>query len=161
MIRSSAFLASILLAAVAPAQPAKDALPAVQQCPYTPAELGAALGLKFDAGKGFDSPFPGGKEVSCSYPQADGFTTLYVLQMVMSAADLALGQAQYEKMLAGRAVLIAGDRDGARWQLDSYNENNLALLYTRGGARVEVRAAGGRFKVAEMQPKLLKLRRLP
>lgn len=46
-------------------------------------------------------------------------------------------------------------------RLQAPQDNDLALHYSRGTVRIEVRVSGGRFKAAEMQSRLLKLRRVP
>jgi hypothetical protein len=130
----------------------------VSSCPFSPAELSTALDLKVVAGKPSEVPFPGGKMVSCTYEQSGGFTTVTVtLTYAASAADLA----SMDRVVGSGLVAIKGDPDNARWQTNQYEENNVALHYTRGTVRTEIRVVGGRFKAAEMQPRLLKLRRVP
>lgn len=154
-------LFAVLLAGASSAAPAAPALPKATACPYTPAEVTAALGVSVKAGQPDEMPFPGGVEYSCSYGQTDGFLTLWVSQTVMSLADQQKGDAYYQQSLAGNTNAIAGDPDRARWQLDAYDPKNVALHYTRGTHRVAVRVTGGPFKADALQPKLLRLRRLP
>ncbi len=145
----------------APAPAATAALPKAVTCPYTPAEVIAALGVSVKAGKPYQMPFPGGINYSCAYGQSDGHMTLWVEQMVMSAADQQKGNAYYQQTLAGKTTAIPRDPDGARWQLDPYDDKSVALHYLRGTHRITIRVNGGSLKAAAMQPKLLGLRRLP
>lgn len=133
-----------------------------ESCPYTVEEIQSALGLKVKPPKVSEAAFPGGKEVSCDYAATDvWFTSLLVKLTSIAPKDFASSMATLDKFLAGKSTPIEGDKDGAKWQIDPYDESNLALHYSRGYVRTEVRAFGGKFKTAEMQAKLLKLRRVP
>ena len=136
-------------------------LPKAAPCPYTSAEVAAALGVTVKPGDPGEMPFPGGVDYSCSYAQSNGSLTLTISQMVMSAADQQKGNAYYQQTLAGKTTAIPRDPDGARWQLDPYDDKSVALHYLRGTHRITIRVNGGSLKAAAMQPKLLGLRRLP
>ncbi len=143
-----------------PAEP--PSTPSSASCPYTAEEIHTVLGLKVKPPKVSEEAFPGGKQVSCDYAATDAwFTSLHVKLTSIAPKDFASSMATLDKFLAGKSTSIEGDKDSAKWQIDPYDESNLALHYTRGYVRTEVRAFGGKFKTAEMQAKLLKLRRVP
>jgi len=164
---AAAAQASLVVAAApaaakpAPKPPATAALPKATACPYTPAEVAAALGVSVKAGAPSETPFPGGVDYGCAYDQTAGHMTLWVQQMVMSAADQRAGDAPFQQTLAGQLTAIPRDPDGARWQLDPYDPRSVALHYLRGTHRVTIRLTGGNLKAEALQPKLLRLRRLP
>ncbi len=141
------------------ADPSPD--PVGAECPYTPEEIQAALGFQVKAGVGETVEFPGGRNISCSYEPVTGFTVVYVDRMIMDAADPASSAAAFERSLAGKVERIPGDADGAAWQLSEFDANSVALHYLRGGQIVGVRVNGGSFKAPDMQPGLLRLRRVP
>jgi hypothetical protein len=149
-----------LIPSFAFAQPA-PALPKANPCPYTAAQVSAALGVKVAEGRPSEMPFPGGVEYSCTFEQQGGFMAFYVQQMVMSVADQQKGDAYWQQTLAGKSTAIAGDPDGARWQLDPYNAKTLALHYLRGTHRVTLRVVSAPAQAEAMKPKLLALKRLP
>jgi len=150
-----AFAVASAFAAPAPA------LPAVEPCPYNVGELAVTLGMGFKAGVGKSTPIPGGVKTTCSYAPADGYMSLVLKQTVMSPADHQSGAAAFARTLTSPLAPIQGDADGASWQMDPYSPNNVALHYLRGTHRIELRAQGGVKKASVIQPKLLRLRRLP
>jgi len=147
----------------APTSPSAGGQPASLSCPYKPGDLTRALGLKFGEAERSEAAFPGGKMVTCTYSEASpGFTTLLVGFTVMAAKDFAASMVQLDRNATGKTTPIPGDADGARWKLDQYDENRVALIYDRGGTtRTEISMYGGRFKAKDVQPKLLKLKRVP
>jgi len=150
-------LGIVLDAAAAPV----PALPAVEPCPYNVGELAVTLGMSFKAGVGKSTPIPGGVQTTCAYAPSDGYMTLLLKQTVLAPADHQQRAAAFAATLTSPLAPIANDPDGASWQLDPYSPNNVALHYQRGTHRIELRAQGGVKKASTVQPKLLRLRRLP
>ena len=151
-LRRSAALLCVLLANAAFAAPVA--------CPYTPAELAASFGKAFRGGKAQTATVPGGTQATCTYQQDRSSLVLTMMQTAKAESVLRREQAAFEQGLTGKLAPIAADPDGATWQTDIYQPNFMALHYRRGGNRVELRVTGASFRVAEMQPKLLRLRRL-
>jgi hypothetical protein len=156
----------------AAAKPATPPAPAAEPdktkgCPYTDAELGAALGMKLIAGQGDKMPFPGGVSLSCTYSEVGGFGVVYVNQIVMPHDKLWAGEKEFSKRLAGKVEYIRGDPDLARWQSGQGDLTGVVLHYIRDGVQVEVRVMPGASfmkdpkKVEDMKARVLKLRRLP
>jgi hypothetical protein len=129
-------------------------------CPYTPAEIEAALGLKVNAGEAADMEFPAGRDVGCLYQVVGGSTTLAVRQTWDPTGSTG---AQTAAAKAGRTEVIPGDPDGARWEIGGGDEGEprLALSYTRGKVQTLVLIHGRSFREPDMQPKVLELRRVP
>ena len=129
-------------------------------CPYAPSELAASFSAAFRAGVGKQSAVPGGTQYSCSYRQDRGNLTLTVTQTVLPAAEHKRLRPEFEKGLVGKLTPMGGDPDGAKWQMDPYAPNFIALHYLHGSNRVELKLTGGYLRTEVMQPKLLRLRRL-
>jgi hypothetical protein len=129
-------------------------------CPYTPAELAASFGKAFRGGEGETKAIPGGSQATCVYAQDRSSVTLTVVQTVLSEAEHRRRTPEFEKGLSGKLTPMAADPDAAKWQLDPYAPNSMSLHYLRGTKRVELRVAGGYLRPAEVQPKMLRLRRL-
>lgn len=150
-------------AAPAPAPQAGTA-PDTSACPFTPAELRAALGLDVKDGRaGPSRPFSGGTSMSCQYePTAFGAPALIVNQIAMTnPADA--NPDTYLRQLAGAMQPVPGDPDRAHWQGNQGDLTNATLHYARRGVIVEARVTIGprdpNFQA--MRDKLVKLRRLP
>jgi hypothetical protein len=146
--------------AKAAANPFKESAAA---CPYTAAELSAALGVPFLEGRGTEYSFATGKSLSCQYTPARGFVHVAVNRQVMTAGDPKVNRASLERMLAGKVEPVAGDPDGAKWQVGQGDLTNVTLHYFRGNTGTEIRVSGVNMKdaaaVAAMRAKVLKLRR--
>lgn len=160
-MRGALLALSFALAPVVAAAPAPMALPAVEPCPYNVGELAVTFGMGFKAGVGKSAPVPGGVQTTCTYAPADGYMSLILKQTVMAPADHQRGAAAFARILTSPLLPIQGDADGASWQMDPYSPNNVALHYLRGTHRIELRAQGGVKKASVIQPKILRLRRLP
>jgi hypothetical protein len=161
----SPFLLALAVTASLAAGPAAGQEPvtpaSLVPCPYTPEEIEAALGLRVNAGEAADMEFPAGRDVGCLYQLVGGSTTLAVRQTWDPTGSL--GAAQTAAAKRGRTKAIAGDPDGARWKIGGGDEGEprVELSYTRGKVQTRVLVHGRSFRVPEMQPRLLKLRRVP
>lgn len=157
--------ASAKTASTAPAAPAASAPSTAQVCPYTPKELGAALGITLEAGKGREMKFAGGGRYTCTYGEARGIRSVMTTQTVMSAADWARSKSTWDKQKAGSFEAIAKDPDGARWQVNQGDLTGVTLLYLRNNSESEVRVNGIDMKnaaaVKAMRDRVLSLRRIP
>lgn len=130
-------------------------------CPYTPEEIEAALGLKVNAGEAADMEFPAGRDVGCLYQVVGGSTTLAVRQTWDPTGSVGAADTSAK---SGRRKAIPGDPDSARWKVGGGNDKDeplVELSYTRGKVQTRVLLHGRSFREAEMQPKLLKLKRVP
>ncbi len=151
-------VALVLLSLLSPAlSPTAGA--ATDACPYTGAELSAALGLSLENGTGTETPFPGGKMMTCEYK---GKATVGVsLSQTKSATSS--DAKMVAKGLQGQA--IAGDPDGAIWVSVMGDSSRLSLSYVRATTHMEFSVVGINSKhEAEAKPmrdKMLKLRRVP
>jgi hypothetical protein len=145
--------------------PAASAPSTAQVCPYSPKELGAALGITLEAGKGREAKFTGGGRYTCTYSEARGIRSVMVTQTVMSAADWAYSKSTWDKQKAGSFEAIAKDPDGARWQVNQGDLTGVTLLYLRNNSESEVRVNGVDMKnaaaVKAMRDRVLALRRIP
>jgi hypothetical protein len=139
---------------------AASAAPELVACAYSPGEIAASFGKVFRNGKGTQTAIPGGTQSTCTYQQDRSSLVLTVVQTVLSEAEHRRRKADFMKSLTGTLTAMAADPDGATWQLDPYAPNFMALHYLHGTKRVELRVTGTYFRVAEMQPKMLRLRRL-
>jgi hypothetical protein len=152
-------------AKAASAAPAAGAPSTTQVCPYTAKELGAALGITLEAGKGREMKFGGGGRYSCTYGEARGVRSVMTTQTVMSAADWAYSKSTWDKQKAGSFEAIAKDADGARWQINQGDLTGVTLVYLRNNSESEVRVNGIDMKnaaaVKTMRDKVLSLRRIP
>lgn len=151
--RNVAFIPGLILSCAAIAG-------APTSCPFTPGEVGAALGSTFKEGKvGFESDFGSGKTLSCRY-EGKGMT-LVVNQTVMKDPTQTRG---WDTRLAGKLEKSGNDPDGAIVQTDQGNNTSPNLHYVRNGDIVELRVLGVGKKspqFASLQRKLHGLRRLP
>jgi hypothetical protein len=129
-------------------------------CPYSPSELGSALGGTFKEGKvGFESDFGTGKTLSCRYEGKD--MTFVVNQTVMKNPTQTQG---WDTRLAGKKENVPNDPDGAVQQTDQGDNTNPNLHYARNGDIVELRVMGvGKRnpQFGTLQKILPTLRRLP
>jgi hypothetical protein len=152
-------MTGLLLPSLAAAQaPAPEKL---EPCPYTPEEIEEALGLKVLPGEAADMKFPDGRDVGCIYEVEGSSTTLAVRQVWSSPGGGSgkLGAVPKE----AREEPIAGDPDGARWTIGggTRGEPRVELRYTRGRVQTRLLIEGRVFREAEIQPKILRLKRVP
>ncbi|MCU0625135.1 MAG: hypothetical protein MUF21_01435 [Gemmatimonadaceae bacterium] len=154
-------IAALLAApAVAVAQPA-----AFKPCPFTPAELQAALGVSFAAGTS-RPPLEAGtlKMHSCRY-ESKNYTLQVTSQVYANPADAR----KATMILAGTLVPIPRDPDGAVYQEGQGDNTDPAVHYARNGVATELRVMGLYYtdrskKTAAMvalREKLARLRRVP
>lgn len=145
--------------ALAQAQPFDKAK--LVACPYTVVELKSALGIEVKPGKGNEQPYPEGRLLGCSYSGMAGGPSLFVSQTWIPSKILTETQQSMDRYATGQFTAITRDADGARWLSDGQQKNQLALVYTRGNVRSELRLVGGTPLAADAQARMLKLRRVP
>jgi hypothetical protein len=149
----------------APAAAAPAVKPNPAACVFTTAELKAALGFDVDSGNGTELPFSGGTSLSCTYsePRPKGFRSVTVNRTVMTTGSSADNAKSQRAILAGRLEPIAGDPDGAGWQVGQGDLTDVTLHYWRNNVGTEVRVGGvvskGAAAVTAMRRNVLKLRR--
>lgn len=134
-------------------------------CPFTPAELQAALGEKFEDGRpGMAFAVSGIDARSCQY-SSRRWSLRVGTQVYRNAADAK----KFGTALAGKLVPVAGDPDGAVFQEGQGDNTSPTVWYERRGVVVELRIGGIWYsdpsrRQAEMEAlraRLLKLRRVP
>ena len=121
-------------------------------CPFTPAEIESALGVSVEDGQAADMSWPGGRDVGCLYAVKGSDTVLSVRQTWDPANAGSANQ-------TSRA--IPGDPDGARWETVGKDKPSVGLIYARGKARTRVLVYGDTIRESDMQPRLLRLKRVP
>jgi len=128
-------------------------------CPYTPEEIEAALGLQVSPGEAAYMESPAGRDVGCLYTVVGGSTTVAVRQ---TWDPNGAGKAEAVAPKGARGEVIPGEPDGASWRIGGDdNEPRLELLYTRGKVQTRLLVHGRSFREPEMQPRVLKLKRVP
>lgn len=129
-------------------------------CPFTAAEIESALELRVEESQAADMTFPDGRDVGCSYVMKKSSTVLSVRQTWDPANN---GSQTATKRAGYRFRRIAGDPDAAVWQLGEKDKDrgDVSLIYSRGKVKTKVMVYGGTFRNSDMQPKLLKLKRVP
>mgnify|MGYP001589451744 CR=1 FL=1 len=161
----SCFLSISPVAAEQPVTPAT-----LQPCPFTAAEVEEALGLVVDLAEVSDVTFPSGRDVGCYYTFKDSLTVLAVRQIWDPSGTEILAPAVRKEAPphpgpgghgGGRVEPIPGDPDGARWEHGPEGEPDISLSYGRRHASTKIIAYGTTFRNADMQPKLLRLKRVP
>ncbi len=153
----------IVAGAATPVAAQGKAAPRVAACPYTAAELGAALGFAVaDGTPGREDAYPGGRMLHCRY-EAKGSGTFLVTFNLLVMDDANSKDASYLKMMAGKMEPIPADPDGAMFQADQGDLTNATLHYLRRGVTVEARVWAGPKdpKFGVIRDKLAKLRRVP
>ncbi|KPF69956.1 hypothetical protein IP84_03520 [beta proteobacterium AAP99] len=135
-------------------------------CPFTAAEVGAALGTKFEEGKaGKETPFGAGSvSRGCRYESKN-----YTLMVNSIVYGTPVQAKDAFKPMAGRLKPVAGDPDGAMLQEGQGDLTSPTVHYLRGAQHTELRILGiyysdpGKKDAAlkDFQGKLLKLRRVP
>ncbi|HEV8581372.1 MAG TPA: hypothetical protein VGX68_20085 [Thermoanaerobaculia bacterium] len=144
-----------------PAEAEEPVTPAsLVPCPYTPEEIEAALGVKVNPGEAADMEFPAGRDVGCLYQVVGGSTTIAVRQTWDPTGSISSPQSATKK---GKPEPIPGDPDGASWNVGGGkdDEPQLELSYKRGKVQTRFLIHGRSFRETEMQPKVLKLKRVP
>ena len=111
----------------------------LRPCPFTPAEIEAALGVSVEEGQVADMTWPGGRDVGCLYVVKGSETVLSVRQT-------------WDPGKAAQAAVTKTGADG---------KPSVELTYGRGNVRTRVLLHGGAFDEADMQPKILKLKKVP
>ena len=111
----------------------------LRPCPFTAAEIGDALGLSVEEGQVADMTWQGGRDVGCLYVVKGSETVLSVRQT-------------WDPGKAAQAAVTKTGADG---------KPSVELTYGRGNVRTRVLLHGGAFDEADMQPKILKLKKVP
>lgn len=124
-------------------------------CPFTPAEIESALGVSVEDGQAADMSFPGGRDVGCLYAVKGSDTVLSVRQTWDAANQGAV------KLAEGGLQAIPGDPDGAQWKAGGKDKPSVGLIYARGKVRTRVLIYGDTVRESDMQPRLLRLKRVP
>ncbi|HET7773555.1 MAG TPA: hypothetical protein VFK82_06995 [Burkholderiaceae bacterium] len=135
-------------------------------CPFTAAEVGAALGTQFEEGKaGMEIPFGAGSVMrDCRYSSKQ-----YSLMVKTIVYGTPVQAKDAFKPMAGKLKPVAGDPDGALLQEGQGDLTSPTVHYLRGAQHTELRILGTYYsdpgkKAAALkafQDKLLKLRRVP
>jgi hypothetical protein len=128
-------------------------------CPFTPAEVESALGVRVEDGQAADMSWPGGRDVGCLYAVQGSDTVLSVRQIWDPANAGSVNQASARP--AGGLQAIPGDPDGAKWKAGGKDDPSVELLYERGKVRTRVLIHGATIRESDMQPRLLRLKRVP
>lgn len=151
----------ILLVAVLGAAQATE----VPVCPFTPAELQAKLGVKFEEGRAEPAYGTLGIEArACKY-SSKNWSVRVGTQTYKTPADAK----KFGLTLAGKLLPLPGDSDGAVFQEGQGDNTAPALWYERQGTVVSLRISGVWYgdaskRQAEMESlrqKLATLRRVP
>ena len=133
----------------------------MKACALTPADIKAALDLDVKPGKPQETPYPGGKSFYCAYDFTSGMGHIGLRQDWIPLDSLAASLREMDKLVAGKKEGVSSDPDKAIVIIDQYMEGKITLSYVRTNVRTEVLVMGSGFKARDMQPKLLKLKRVP
>ena len=133
----------------------------MKACALTPADIKAALDLDVKPGKPQETPYPGGKSFNCAYDFTSGMGHIGLRQDWIPLDSLAASLREMDKLVAGKKEGVSSDPDKAIVIIDQYMEGKITLSYVRTNVRTEVLVMGSGFKARDMQPKLLKLKRVP
>lgn len=128
-------------------------------CAWSPAEVEAVLGPKVSRREAADMKTPAGRDVGCVYT-FDGSSIEVSIRQTWDPANSGSAPAA-AKGAEGDRKAIPGDPDGAAWKAGPSGERRLELTYSRGKVRTTVVVRGGTFLDEDMQPRLLRLRRVP
>ena len=126
----------------------------LEPCPFTPDEIQSALEVSVEKGEAADMKSPGVRDVGCLYPVKDTSMVISVRQTWDPANETS-------KSAETALQAIPGDPDHAAWKSGGKEEPSVELSYTRGKVRTQVLVHGGAFQELEMQPKMLRLKRVP
>jgi hypothetical protein len=147
---------TLFLGAISPALAQGPLTPAsLSPCPFTPVEIESALGVSVEEGQAADMSFPGGRDVGCLYPVQGSDTVLSVRQTWDTASQGAA------KLPERGLQAIPGDPDGAQWKAGGKDKPSIGLIYARGKVRTRVLIYGDTIRESDMQPRLLRLKRVP
>jgi hypothetical protein len=126
----------------------------LEPCPFTPDEIQSALEVSVEKGEAAEMNSPGVRDVGCLYPIKDTSTVISVRQTWDPANETS-------KSAEVGLQSVPGDPDNAKWKAGGKDESSVELTYTRGKVRTKVLVHGGAFQESEMQPKMLRLKRVP
>lgn len=131
-------------AAPPPPSPAPPELrPSPRACAYSDAELTRALGFRVNAGTGTElAAGADATSFSCTWKEASGVRSVILNRTVVTSADPRHALGSTPRVLAGRLEPIAGDADGAAWQVEQGDLTGVTLHYVRGNAATELRVMG-------------------
>jgi hypothetical protein len=125
-------------------------------CPYTPAEIEAALGIGVSPGESSDMKFPGGRDVGCIYTKVGGSTQVVIRQVWDPSSQASVAGAKKGKP-------VPGDPDGAETTRGGGRDGGprVELRYHRDKVQVMLAVDGRSFVEADIEPKLIRMRRVP
>lgn len=156
---------SLALALLLPLSGAAQS-PAVQPCAFTPAELDAVLGERFEAGvPGQPVRASSLTMQSCQY-NARRYSVRVATTVYQRPED---AKQHLSVMLAGTKVPIPNDPDGAVFQEGQGDNTDPVVAYARGTVAVEIRIMGVFYDspsnrmatLRTLRAKLATLRRIP
>lgn len=155
-----AALSLLVTAGVPSAAGAEPITPAsLTPCPFTREEIAAALGIDVEQGEAADMKFPGGRDVACLYP-VKGSQTVVTVRQIFDPAAQGSSNAKAPSLEAGYHA-IPGDPDQAAVKSGRPEERVAELTYARGKVRTRIFVHGITLDREAVQPKLLRLRRVP
>ena len=129
-------------------------------CVFSAAEVSAALGAPYAAGKDDTDPRSAAALHSCSYEGPDhAALVVHVGLLGDNAATIATSKRMMLQTLAGKLTPVADDADGAIFQ-EQPELGTYALHYGRARFLYEVRLMAFSGAAASAREKLLRLRRL-
>ena len=131
---------------------------ALVPCPFTEAEVEAALEVKVEKGEAADMSTPDGRDVGCIYPVKGSEMVLVVRQTWEGGKS---SSAQSTVPAQGEVQAIAGDPDGAWWLIEKKDKPRVELTYSKGKVKTKVIVHGDEFRTEDFQPRILKLKRVP
>jgi hypothetical protein len=143
-------------ATAAPSTPPPSLIP----CPYTPEEIEAELGITVSPGEASDVELqPTGRDVGCIYTKVGGSTEVVIRQVWDPGSNSNAASAMTVKN--GRPV--PGDPDGAETTRGGGRDggHRVELHYHRGRVQVLLAVDGRSFTEDDMEPKIVRLRRVP
>lgn len=143
---------------VRPATAAASPPPSLIPCPYTAAEIEAALGIAVSPGEPSDVELkPAGRDVGCIYTRLGGSTEVVIRQIWDPGSNAA------SAMTVKNGKPVPGDPDGAETTRGGGRDGGprVALYYHRGKVRVTLAVDGRSFTEDDIEPKLVRMRRVP
>lgn len=147
-----ALCGSRLVAAAQPITPSS-----LSPCPFTTDEIATALGVEVEDGQAADMQFPGGRDAGCLYPVKGSETAVTVRQTWDPS-----GSAPSTKLTGDGWIRVKGDLDHAAMKSGGPPADpGVELVYSRGRVRTRIFVHGPNLDALSMQPRLLRLRRVP
>jgi hypothetical protein len=154
---------TIIIAATISSAASAQYKESTEGCLYKTEEIKSALGLDVKPLNGTVTTAVPVTMTSCNYT-GKGRNGVILKQMKTDAPSGILRK-DVDVMLAGKNEPVAGDADGARWQVAQGDLTDVSLDYIRKGVHTQIRVTGvdqkDKAAVEKMRSKLLKLRRLP